>query len=242
MKQVSNNSPVVIFLPFGLVLLALVLICTFFSRNSLLLVGMVLVCAASIYFRFRAFKALVGVFALLLGLFGEYACTRLGMWIYANPTVGGLPIWLGLVWPVLMANFLEMAHYLNSFFSTSRVRLPGAIHFALALLIGSYLAFVLVTLNNLIAWVLAGFFVLTALGAHKPYNLWLFVVAAIGGFIGEYVCVLFGVWVYTKPGFGSLGMPVSLPLAWGVSANLVWLCAKAFVKDDKADKTLFARV
>ncbi|MDI6796031.1 MAG: hypothetical protein QMD09_03760 [Desulfatibacillaceae bacterium] len=236
MKQISDNSQVVFFLPFGLTWVALALICTLFKHNSLLLVGMILVCAASLYFRFRAFKAFVGVFALFLGLFGEYACTRLGMWIYANPSIGGLPIWLGLVWPVLMVNFLEMAHYLNSFFSTPRIRLPGLIHFALALLIGSYLAFVLVTLNNLIAWVLTLFFVLTALGAHKPFNLWLFVVAALGGFFGEYICVFFGVWVYTKPGFGSLGMPVSLPLAWGVSANLIWLCARAFVRTDKVDK------
>jgi hypothetical protein len=241
MKQTNNNAPVVFFLPFGFTWLALIFICTLFLHNNLLLAGMVLVCAASLYFRFRAFKILVGFFALLLGLGGEYLCTRLGMWIYANPTMGGLPIWLGLVWPVLMVNFLEMAYFLNSFSAGSSYTIRSVLLIVLAILIGGYLAFVLVTLNNLIAWILAGFFVLTALGAHKSYNLWLFVVAALGGFAGEYICVKYGVWVYTRPGFGSMGMPVSLPLAWGVSANLVWLCAKAIVRTDKVDSASLAK-
>ena len=63
--------------------------------------------------------------------------------------------------------------------------------------------------------------------SRKPINVWLFVAVAAGGFFGEFVCVQHDVWYYTHPAIKSIGMPLSLPIAWGVSANIVWLLARA---------------
>ena len=63
---------------------------------------------------------------------------------------------------------------------------------------------------------------------HKKQDILFFVTGAIIGPIGEIVCIYFGVWQYTNSSF--LGIPIWLPLAWGLATMLVKRIAETFVK------------
>jgi len=127
-------------------------------------------------------------------------------------------------------SFLEMAEYLdekgrNDF---PRMRLIGTfILVPVALfLAGAALALA----SGPVSIIMFVFLALALVFAHRPFHALLFVMAALIGFSGEFLCVRWGVWHYTRPVLASLGMPVSLPLAWGLSALLVWLAALATAK------------
>jgi hypothetical protein len=63
---------------------------------------------------------------------------------------------------------------------------------------------------------------------HKKHDVLFFVTGAIVGPVGEIVCIYFGVWQYANPTF--LGIPVWLPLAWGLATMLIKRIAETFVK------------
>lgn len=63
---------------------------------------------------------------------------------------------------------------------------------------------------------------------HKKHDAYFFIVGAIIGTIGEIVAVSFGVWQYANPSF--LGIPLWLPLAWGLGVVLIKRIAEIFVK------------
>ena len=63
---------------------------------------------------------------------------------------------------------------------------------------------------------------------YKKHDVYFFVVGAIVGPIGEIVAIQFGVWQYANPSF--LGIPIWLPLAWGLAVALIKRIAEVFVK------------
>jgi len=62
---------------------------------------------------------------------------------------------------------------------------------------------------------------------YKKHDSYFFVIAAIVGPIGEIVAIGFGVWQYANPTF--LGIPLWLPLAWGLFAVMIKRIAEIFV-------------
>lgn len=54
---------------------------------------------------------------------------------------------------------------------------------------------------------------------HKKHDICFLVVGAIVGPVAEIICTRFGVWQYTNPTI--LGIPIWLPLAWGLVTVLV---------------------
>ncbi|UCD03010.1 MAG: DUF2878 family protein [Candidatus Aenigmatarchaeota archaeon] len=50
---------------------------------------------------------------------------------------------------------------------------------------------------------------------YRKGDVYYIIIAAILGPIGEIICVYFGVWSYANPTF--LGIPIWLPLAWGLA-------------------------
>jgi len=52
--------------------------------------------------------------------------------------------------------------------------------------------------------------------------------AAFLGTPSEMLCVKFGVWQYHYPYFSTIGMPISLPMAWGLSAVIIGRIAKTW--------------
>ena len=84
-------------------------------------------------------------------------------------------------------------------------------------------------LNNLLLSVLL--IIAWAIGIkfwHKKHDIFFFVIGAIIGPIGEIVCIYFGVWQYANPTF--LGIPIWLPLAWGLATMVIKRIAETFVK------------
>jgi len=81
---------------------------------------------------------------------------------------------------------------------------------------------VLLSVLLLVAWLFALKF------WHKNHDAYFFVVGAIVGPIGEIVAVSFGVWQYANPSF--LGIPIWLPLVWGLAVVLIKRIAEVFVK------------
>lgn len=63
---------------------------------------------------------------------------------------------------------------------------------------------------------------------HKRHDILFFILGAIVGSAGEIVCIHFGVFHYANPTF--LGIPLWLPLAWGLATMLTKRIAEIFVK------------
>ena len=56
---------------------------------------------------------------------------------------------------------------------------------------------------------------------HSQQNILLFITGALLGTFGEYLCMKLGFWHYHTPFFKSIGLPISLPLAWGLSSVII---------------------
>lgn len=199
----------------------------FFHRNRILFAVLLLIFLLSFAVRARPLKAAAALWGGILGIYGEWRFVQAGMWVYAHPSFGGLPCWLVFVWPVLMMSFLEMAEYLDEKGLTGFPRARLAVTVLLAAMALFFTVTGLALAGGPISLGLFIFLAFALIFAHKPFHILLFVIAAVVGFTGEFICVKWGVWYYTHPGLPSIGMPVSLPLAWGLSALLVWLAATA---------------
>jgi hypothetical protein len=63
---------------------------------------------------------------------------------------------------------------------------------------------------------------------YKKHDAHFYVIGAVLGSVTAIVCVSFGVWGYANPTF--LGIPLWLPVAWGLSVMLIKRIAETFVK------------
>ncbi len=71
--------------------------------------------------------------------------------------------------------------------------------------------------NSFLTFLLLSILLIVALFLwHDPLDLKIFIIAALGGSLGEIIAIFFGAWSYTLPNF--LGIPVWLPLLWGFAA------------------------
>lgn len=211
-------------IPLSIDLAALVAICTLYENNALLAVIMGALLILALAHRFSRFKLILAAWAGFFGTLGEIVCCTpaVRLWIYKNPTFLGLPGWLPMVWPILMLTFTEMADYLHDvaehrFTPKTRTALTYA---AIGLMV-SYAGFAFFHIHKVIAGVFLIFLILMLMVSRDLKRMLLFWVAALGGSVGEYICIQNGVWIYTRPFFRAFGIPLSLPLAWGLSANII---------------------
>ena len=63
---------------------------------------------------------------------------------------------------------------------------------------------------------------------HQKYDIVYFIVGAILGPLGEIVCIYYGTWIYINPNF--LGIPVWLPLVWGIASIILMRIARTIIK------------
>ncbi|MBI2131026.1 DUF2878 family protein [Candidatus Woesearchaeota archaeon] len=63
---------------------------------------------------------------------------------------------------------------------------------------------------------------------HKKQDFFYFISGAVIGPIAEVICIYFGVWQYVNPSF--LGIPVWLPLIWGLGTILIKRIAETIQK------------
>ena len=74
--------------------------------------------------------------------------------------------------------------------------------------------------NNFSTFVLlAALFILIFSLSYSSRDLLVFLIAGIAGPLGEIVCLFLGIWNYSNPSF--LGMPLWLPLLWGISGVML---------------------
>lgn len=63
---------------------------------------------------------------------------------------------------------------------------------------------------------------------YKKHDIYFFITGAVVGPIGEIVAIYFGAWQYTNPTF--FGIPLWLPLVWGLSITVIKRFAEIFIK------------
>ena len=68
------------------------------SRNVLLCLLLVLICAAVASFWHTRQDLIFLVTGAVVGPVAEIVCVHFGVWQYANPSFLGIPVWLPLAW------------------------------------------------------------------------------------------------------------------------------------------------
>lgn len=174
--------------------------------------------------------------AALLGTPAEILCVTLGVWTYDAPgLVFAIPIWIPLVWAFLFCLFRRISISLHS--AIQRVlpdnkRLAGNIIFVV--LGGVILVYCLITVSVIrrtIAIVYTMFMVPAVIFWHGKRDILIFLVGGALGTLGEYICMKLGFWQYHYPYFRSIQLPISLPLAWGLSAVITGRIAKIWERE-----------
>lgn len=220
----------------GLTLLA---ICNLYQNNGYLFTAVAAIFLVVVFVRAHRRRLMIVVLALLVGTVGEYICCRVNLWIYHNPSYGGLPIWLPMIWPILMISFGDVAQSvctaLARWFSQKSLKW---IERLLLVLIIAYALCCFWLIKPVIAAIFFVFLSAMLIYARSLFSRVFFVIAAVGGTLGEVICMRFGVWHYTSPLLGSIGVPLSLPLAWGLSANLIYLLVDYCLRLADKDKVL----
>ena len=194
----------------------------------------------------RSWKKLF-LWAAFYGTVGEAVCvyghwTRSGggLWIYRFPFPFGLdlklPIWLPLVWGNLFVLYAGLAMYLSPRHDVKMEKKGMKIaHYFLVLLITAYAGLLYRSININILYVFTPFFVAFILYWNSFRDIVLFLIAAVLGSAGEIISMRQGLWLYTMPKYsneftdwlGVQGLPISLAMAWGLSAVFVYRVSRS---------------
>jgi len=164
--------------------------------------------------------------AALVGAPAEILCVKSGLWSYRAPgLVFGVPIWLPLVWAYLICLFrrISLSIYMVLHSAPSddeNAAFSGLFPFLKFLILVYFLATVLV-IDKKIAITFSLFMGVMAIFRHRRKDVLLFITGAILGTFGEFLCMQLGFWHYHKPTLKAIGLPVSLPLAWGLSSIII---------------------
>lgn len=189
------------------------------------LLTLLLCCGIIFLFRISYEKAdlTAMIFAAFLGTLSETACVNLKIWTYHAPgKVFGIPIWLPLVWASLFCIFRRISIHIYSFISGRKNNvLVNRIFWGLRFLILIYFIITVCTISKIIAVIYTAIMIPAMIFWHRKKDILVFMVGAFFGTIGEFVCMKLGYWHYHYPVLRSIGMPISLPLAWGLSAIIV---------------------
>jgi len=195
------------------------------------------------------------VVAAMLGAPAEILCVSNGVWTYNSPglvwgipiwiplnspgLVWGIPIWIPLVWAYLLCMFRRMSISIHSFtlqvWPADRKRLRRLLFGAAG---ASIVLYGLATVS-MISTIIAAAYIIAMLSAiifwHGETDILIFFVGATLGTLGECICMKLGFWEYQFPLLRSIGVPLSLPLAWGLSSVIIGRFAGMFAKKQPAE-------
>ena len=177
------------------------------------------------HYRSRADAAAM-LWAALLGTPSEMLCVRYGVWTYEAPGLMlGVPVWIPLIWASLFCLFRRIT---LTILELADRRWPHAgaparriLFGALGALIVLYFIWVFFSITPSIARVYAVVMLTAALFWRRERDILIFMVGGFLGTLGEFVCMQLGFWQYHYPYFKSVGMPLSLTMAWGLSAVMI---------------------
>lgn len=178
--------------------------------------------------------AMIG--AALLGTPSEMICVKYGVWTYHAPGLFmGIPVWIPLIWASLFCLFRRIAATLHALAGNIWPRgkaLSRKIVFGLlAAVILVYYIMISITIIRSIAIVYTVFMIITFIFWHEERDILIYIIGGILGTFGEIICMKLGFWEYHFPHFSSIGLPVSLPMAWGLSAIIIGRIAKIWEID-----------
>lgn len=164
--------------------------------------------------------------AALLGTPSEIVCVKYGVWTYRAPgLIMGIPLWIPLIWASLFCLFRRTSmtfHAISHRIWLGQTPTSRKIAFGfLAALIAAYYLLVAVTIIRSIAVVYTIFTLVAVIFWHEERDIIIFIVGGVIGTVGEYICMDLGFWQYLYPYFRDTGLPISLPMAWGLSAVIV---------------------
>jgi hypothetical protein len=162
-------------------------------------------------------------------------CVRLGVWTYHAPgLVFGIPVWIPLAWAFLFCLFRRISlsiHSVRRRIWRNREMLSVKILFGV--LCGVIVVYYLITVSLImrtIAIVYTAFMIPAVIFWHGERDILIFIIGGILGTVGEYICMKLGFWHYHYPLLRSIGLPISLPLAWGLSSVITGRVAKIWEK------------
>jgi hypothetical protein len=208
----------------------------FFGKNNIL-TGAALSCGI-IAFVIRDRRPVVIVALLLAGFTGfimEYLCTAVWRaWAYSHPSTVVMPFgvvyrtlpgWLFLFWGYFVITMMNISAVVEKYLRGSAFWTNRILKRSIAILAWSIII-ELVILNNAVFGPAryTHYLVLCAamiLFWHRPGDLVLFYIAAACATAGEWVCVQRGLWTYRSLYVPELGVPVTLPLAWGFAVLII---------------------
>ncbi len=207
-----------------------------FWRNNALTGSLIIAASLAMLACWRSPKnALAYLSAAFLGFICEYLLTTGGYWHYNNPstviitrnlTIATLPWWLFFLWGYFIVLFIQAAYLLEKLIqglkASGVTALAEKVFFPLLWLAAmAYVFFIYVNLSfDLTRWFLL-IIVPAALFWRRRIDLLAFFTGALFGTLGEYTSIRFGVFQYHAPYFNAIGIPLSLPLAWGLSTLLI---------------------
>ena len=175
--------------------------------------------------------------AAVIGPTAEYVSVRNGVWTYFGPgLIMGLPFWLPLVWAFLFCLFRHMSitglDIVSLVWPDQKQRPRRIAYILLGLIVVGYSIFTLIEIRRSIAIIYSIFLILSLVFWRKERDVLVFIIAGILGTMGEYISIRQGFWVYHFPYFRQIGLPLSLPLAWGLTAVIVTNIARWWEKPE----------
>ena len=173
--------------------------------------------------------------AALLGTPSEVLCVNVGIWTYHAPgLIFGIPVWIPLIWASLFCLFRRIS---ISIHSVTRDIWPGGNMLARKIIFGVlggviviYFLITVAVINKTIAIVYTLFMIPAVIFCHRERDILIFIVGAFFGTLGEYICMKLGFWQYNYPFLRSIGLPISLFLAWGLSSVITGRIAEIWEK------------
>lgn len=168
--------------------------------------------------------------AFVLGAVGEWICVRkFDLWKYHFPTLSdGVPVWIGLVWGYLYAVYILIAEVFNAVWQRFGELLRNLLTIVLGIAFFLFLRAVFQRIDVHIAYYYVLFLAVGLALWRSPMDAMTLIVAGLGGTFGEYMAIQNGLWTYPSPVFADVGMPISLPLAWGLAGVFVRNAAAHF--------------
>jgi len=217
-----------LFFEFLLVISVVVSICLFWSSTLISSLSSILILAIAFVFFYCKEDIIFFIYGAILGPLAEIICIRYGVWQYSNPLFFGIPFWLVVVWGLA---FMLSRRIRDTAFSLSHIKThyfhhPNLIKFE-KILVFDVVIYLLLILSLISFWqsniplflLLLIVLAFTLSAYHMKEDVFFVVFTMVIGPTIEVICVYFGAWSYGNPSL--LGIPIWLPLAYGIFGVLV---------------------
>ncbi len=190
------------------------------------------VLAVQWFFKRRPGDGVAMVTAACLGTPAEIAEVSIGEWTYHGPDlVWGVPMWIPLIWANLFVLFRRLSRSILTALRGTRLggaAWNGALLVVAVVIVGYWgLALLVMQKVPLVIGLYSVMMVITFSIWRQESDIGVYLVGAVLGAVGEYICIQLGYWHYYNPMFADWGVDITLPMDWGLSAVIINRIARA---------------